>query len=261
MKLKDVARGLRKVPRWLWMSAAVAFVMIPAALIYLTALLLDKAVEGGAGLLAQAREQVAVILPQAADATQLAEQLTLQAREQVGLILPQTAEASQLAKQLTAQGGDLVRGQLDRVAESITLAAADTGAVGLAAASGRHNVALLPARAAGSETHRAVSGEDPEGIEPLPGSMRIAFAQDDEGMQVRYGSTHSYDAALKHYRELLTGQGYNWRVVSASQLGEVHEFRSLGRVLILEAARSEDFVSTLDWRVRWLGTSAERAKG
>jgi len=236
VKLEDLARGLREVPRWLWISAAVIFAMIPGAFIYLTALLLDKAVEGRTDLMTQAREQVAVILSQ-------------------------TAEATQPAKHLTVQGGELVRGQLDSVAESVTSATAGVGLVGLAVASSLDNVDLLPAMAAGSETHTAVSGEDPEGIEPLPGSMRIAFSQDHEGMHVRYGSTSSYDSALDHYRELLIEQGYNWRVVSASQLGEVHEFRSLGRVLTLEAARSEGFVSTLDWQVRWLGESTERAQG
>jgi len=64
VNLEHIARGLLMVPRWLWQSAAVVLMMIPAAVIYATALVLEMSLETSADQMTQSLENAGEPLPQ-----------------------------------------------------------------------------------------------------------------------------------------------------------------------------------------------------
>lgn len=246
MKLSKVVRKLGKVPGWLWATAAITLVLIPAALIYAAVALFNQALDSGGELLAASRDQVKQLLPPATEVSAAAADW----RERAGALL--RGEVDALAKSALAESAASLSGAVAEVEPELAAAVGALGALS--------NTAQAPPAAPRAEV-AAVSGEDPAGIEPLPGSIRIAFAQDESSMRVRYGSNEDMAAAVEHYRKLLQGQGYHWQVLSADQSAEVHRFRSAGREIRLEAKLDERFASVLDWEVRWLGRSAEAGAG
>ena len=95
-----------------------------------------------------------------------------------------------------------------------------------------------------------VRGEDPAGIERLPGFTRTAFARDGDRLKVSWVGAAPPAQVAAYYMEQLGAAGYQTRVLAANAQAETLEFESPQRKLTLAVRGDGRGGSELDWEVR-----------
>lgn len=245
--LEFVWLRLRRLPRSVWIAGALAMLILPALLIWLALSLFAGAWQAGSAWLGQSRDALQSALPANVellardlpnvDAALGALQSNAQQRvqeevERLGAAIPASAEALQ-------QG--LIGAALPAGAESVRQLAQQ----GRASAQQAVSTLLAPARPTTD-----VRGEDPAGIERLPGFTRTAFARKGDRLKVSWVGAAPPAEVVTHYTQQLEAAGYQTRVLAANAHSETVEFESPQRTLTLAVRNDGRGGSELDWEVR-----------
>lgn len=244
--MEFVWQRVRRMPAKVWIAAGFALLLIPALLLWLLVSLLGGAWQAGGALLGQGRAALEQALP--AEVAQIARELpqgatleTLQTEAQQRV----QAEVERLKAAVPASAEALQQGlagaTLPAAAESLRQLSQE----GRAAADQAVSSLLGPARPTSD-----VGGEDPPGIERLPGFVRTAFARDGEALKVSWAGSAAHAQVVAHYTRELEAQGFRAQVLSADAGAEVVSFESSDRRLLLSARSDGRGGSELGWEVR-----------
>jgi hypothetical protein len=95
-----------------------------------------------------------------------------------------------------------------------------------------------------------VGGEDPPGVERLPGFVRTAFVRDGDTLKVSWAGSAPHAEVVAFYTRQLGAAGYRAQVLQAGTNSEVVSFESPERRLTLSARADGHGGSELDWEVR-----------
>jgi hypothetical protein len=235
--------GLR-IPRWAWISAALAAVLVPVLLIWLALSLLGGAWQASSGLAEQARSWIGVVAP---DVAREADAALAQVREAADVLAPIAADPVDTARAIVdtkaAEATAVVRESLGEAsAELAAKAAAATTLAGGAALTGGEAVvervegALDTAVGALAPLPTTdVAGEDPEGFTRMPGFVRTAFQRGDDGIVASYVGVAPQADVMAFHRQALEQAGYTAIVQSADAKSTTIEFRKEGQTLLLSA--------------------------
>lgn len=222
--MQFVWQRAKRMPAKVWIAAGFALLLIPALLLWLVFAVVGGAWQVGGALLGQGRAALEQALP--AEVAQIAREL------------PQGAALETL--QTEAQ--QRVRAEVERLNAAVP-ASAEALQQGLA---GEAMSPLLgPARPSSD-----VGGEDPPGIERLPGFVRTAFARDGEAIKVSWEGAAPHAEVVAYYTRQLQAQGYRAQVLSADAAAESVRFESSARQLTLSARNDGRGGSEVDWAVR-----------
>lgn len=237
---------IKRLPPKVWIAAGFALLLIPALLLWLVFAVVGGAWQAGGALLGQGRAALEQALP--AEVAQIARELpqvatleTLQTEAQQRV----QAEVERLKAAVPASAEALQQGlagaALPAAAESLRQLSQE----GRAAADQAVSSLLGPARPTSD-----VGGEDPPGIERLPGFVRTAFARDGEALKVSWAGTAAHAQVVAHYTRELEAQGYRAQVLSADAAAESVRFESDTRALLLTARSDGRGGSEVQWEAR-----------
>ena len=244
--IPPLARGFGglRIPRWAWISAALAVVLVPVLLVWLALSLLGGAWHAGNGLAEQARSWIGVVAP---DVAREADAALAQVRQAADVLAPIAADPVDAARAMVdakaAEATAAVRESLGQAsAELAATAAAATTLAGGAALTGDEAVvervegALDTAVGALAPLPTTdVAGEDPEGFTRMPGFVRTAFQRGDDGIVASYVGVAPQADLMAFHRQALEQAGYTAIVQSADAKGTTIEFRKEGQTLLLSA--------------------------
>jgi hypothetical protein len=241
-----LAQRLKHVPRSVWIAAGFALVLIPVLLLWLLFALVGGAWQAGGTLLGQGREVLQSVLPAeveqltrdlqpggALEALQGEAQQRLQAEvDRLQAVIPASAEALQQ---------DLAGAALPAATESLRQLTQQ----GQATLDQALAPLLGPARPAAD-----VGGEDPPGVERLPGFVRTAFVRDGDTLKVSWSGSAPHAEVIAFYTRQFGAAGYRAQVLEAGVSSEVVSFESPERRLTLSARADGRGGSEIDWEVR-----------
>jgi hypothetical protein len=234
----------RRIPRWAWISAAFALVLVPVLLVWLTLALLGGAWQAGSGLTEQARGWLGLVAPEAA---READAALAQVREAAQALAPLAADPAAAARaaveaKVAETGAALTEPLADASAELAAKAAAAATLAGAAALAGqeasaiteRGQAALGAALGTLAPLPSAdVVGEDPSGFERMPGFVRTAYQRGDGGVVATYRGVAAQAEVMAFHRQALEAAGHAAIVQSADAQHSVIEFRRDGQSLVL----------------------------
>jgi hypothetical protein len=258
--IPPLARGLGglRIPRWAWISAALAMVLVPVLLVWLALKLLGGAWQAGNGLAEQARSWVGVVAP---DVAREADAVLAEVRQAADVLAPLATDPVESARALvdakTAEAAATVRESLGEAgAELAAKAAAATALAGGVALTGEEAVAEHGQATSDAESGALaplptldVAGEDPEGFTRMAGFVRTAFRRSEDGITVVYVGIVPQADVMAFHRQALEQAGYTAIVQSADATGTTIEFRGEGRTLVLSALSEAGDRTRLEVRV------------
>lgn len=236
------ARQRRRIPRWAWVSAALALVLVPVLLVWLAVALLGGAWQAGSGLVDQAKSWIGLVAPEAAREADAAIAQVREAAQALAPLATDPAAAARAAVEAkVAEAGAVVTEPLaDASAELAAKAAAAATLAGAAALAGqeagaiaeRGRAALDGAIGALAPLPTAdVAGEDPPGFERLPGFVRTAYRRGDGGAMATYLGAGSQADVMDFHRKALERAGYAPIVQASDERSTAIEFRKDGQTL------------------------------
>ncbi len=240
------ARRLPRIPRWAWVSAAFALVLVPILLVWLAVALLGGAWQAGNGMVDQAKSWIGLVAPEAA---READAALAQVREAAQALAPLAADPAAAARaavdaKVAEVGAAVTEPLAGASAELAAKAAAAATLAGAAALAGQEAGAIAErGRAALDGALGAlapmptidVAGEDPPGFERLPGFVRTEYRRGDGGVFASYLGPVPQAEVMAFHRKSLEAAGYAAIVQSADGRGTAIEFRREGHVLWLSA--------------------------
>lgn len=239
---------LRRIPRSVWIGGALLFVATAALLIWLLMSLVSGAWQAGTSLVESGREKVTELAP---EINQLATGITgggtaAEVLEQVGIAPEQVAQVQTTVEQLRQTIPESA-GMLQRELEGVIPPelVAQTREI---AEQGRSRVQSTAEAWLGTPVPVSdVRGEDPPGVERLPGFVRTEFARDGERLRVVLVGETPFPEVVAHYERTLAAKGYETRVLQAGAEFEMLEFVSSQGTLTLRATREESGGTRIVW--------------
>lgn len=238
------ARARPRIPRWAWVSAAFALVLVPVLLVWMAVALLGGAWQAGSGLVDQAKGWIGLVAPEAAREADAALAQVREAAQALAPLATDPATAARAAVEAKVAEAEAAVSEplTEASAELAAKAAAAATLAGAAALAGheaaavadRGRAALNGALAALTPLPTAdVAGEDPPGFERLPGFVRTAYRRGDGGVVATYLGVAPQSEVMAFHRKALEQSGYAAIVQSADQKSTAMEFRREGRTLWL----------------------------